>query len=298
MTDRVVTGTIALFLYLFSNQVPMTALSIFLISLIQGITEFLPISSSGHLILLPVLTGLADQGQTADVAAHFGTLAAVILYLRRDLIRMASSVMPLTKTDRASLRLFGILILSSLPVILVGLGVEILSPSFLRLTITVALANIFFAGWLYWADRQPVSHRLCKDGTDYEWSKLTVWQAIFIGIAQVAALIPGASRSGVTMTMARQLGLDRLSAARFSLLLSVPVICGAAILKTANLFSAETPPDLTALAAITSLSFVCALGAIRWLMGWLTSANFTIFVLYRLMLGLVLLGLIVAGAIN
>ena len=115
----------------------MTALSIFLISLIQGITEFLPISSSGHLILLPVLTGLADQGQTADVAAHFGTLAAVILYLRRDLIRMASSVMPLTKTDRASLRLFGILILSSLPVILVGLGVEILSPSFLRLTITV-----------------------------------------------------------------------------------------------------------------------------------------------------------------
>ena len=114
----------------------------------------------------------------------------------------------------------------------------------------------------------------------------------------MAALIPGASRSGVTMTMARQLGIDRLSAARFSLLLSVPVICGAAILKTANLFSAETPPDLTALAAITSLSFVCALGAIRWLMGWLTSANFTIFVLYRLMLGLVLLGLIVAGAIN
>ena len=276
----------------------MATLSIFLISLIQGITEFLPISSSGHLILLPVLTGLADQGQTADVAAHFGTLAAVMLYLRRDLIRMASFVLPFNKTDKVSLRLFGILILSSLPVILVGLAIEILSPSFLRLTITVALANIFFAGWLYWADRQPVRHRLCKNGKDYEWSQLTIWQAVFIGIAQVAALIPGASRSGVTMTMARQLGLDRLSAARFSLLLSVPVIGGAAVLKTANLFSAEIPPDIPALAAITSLSFVCALGAIRWLMGWLTSANFTIFVLYRLMLGAILLGLIMTGAID
>ena len=208
----------------------MTALSIFLISLIQGITEFLPISSSGHLILLPALTGLADQGQTADVAAHFGTLAAVMLYLRRDLGGMINSVLPFTKTDKAYLRLVGLLILSSLPVILVGLGIEILSPSVLRLAMTVALTNIFFAVWLYCADRQPVSQRLYKHGS-YDWSQLTVRHAFFIGIAQVAALMPGASRSGVTMTMARQLGLDRLSAARFSLLLSVPVIGGAAVLK-------------------------------------------------------------------
>ena len=213
----------------------MTAFSIFLISLIQGITEFLPISSSGHLILLPALTGLVDQGQTADVAAHFGTLAAVILYLRRDLLRIISSVLPLTRTDRASLRLIGLLILSSLPVILVGLSVEILSPSVLRMTITVALANIIFAGWLYWADLQPVTYKLCKNGRDYEWSDLTVRQAVFIGIAQLAALIPGASRSGVTMTMARQLGLDRLSAARFSLLLSVPCL----------LYTSPSPRDLS-----------------------------------------------------
>jgi len=276
----------------------MTALSIFFISLIQGITEFLPISSSGHLILLPALTGLADQGQTADVAAHFGTLAAVMLYLRRDLVRMISSILPLTKTDKASLRLAGLLILSSLPVILAGLGVEILSPSVLRLAITVALANIIFAGWLYWADRQPISHKLCKDGKDYNWSQLTVQQAIFIGIAQVAALIPGASRSGVTMTMARHLGLDRLSAARFSLLLSVPVIAGAAVLKTVGLITDETQPHMPALAAIACLSFICALGAIRWLMAWLAAASFMIFIVYRLILGVLLLCLILAGVIS
>ena len=121
---------------------------------------------------------------------------------------------------------------------------------------------------------------------------------MFIGVAQVAALIPGASRSGVTMTMARQLGLDRLSAARFSLLLSVPVIGGAVVLKTINMFTAEAQPDIPALAAITCLSFMCALGAIRWMMSWLATANFTIFVLYRLALGTLLLSLIMAGIIS
>lgn len=276
----------------------MTALNIVLISFIQGITEFLPISSSGHLVLIPALTGLADQGQTADVAAHLGTLAAVVLYLRRDMTRMISSVLPLTRKHEPSLRLLGLIILSSLPVISVGLIIEALSPSVLRLAMTVALANIFFAGWLYWADRQAVRHILYRDGGEYDWSSLTARQAIFIGVAQVTALIPGASRSGVTMTMARQLGLDRLSAARFSLLLSVPVIGGAVVLKAINMFTEETQPDVFALAAIACLSFICALGAIRWMMGWLSTANFTIFVLYRLALGTLLLSLIMAGVIS
>ena len=276
----------------------MTALNIFLISIIQGITEFLPISSSGHLILLPALTGLADQGQTADVAAHLGTLAAVVLYLRRDMASMISSVLPLTGTEKASRHLIKLLILSSLPVILIGLIIEILSPSVLRLAITVALANISFACWLYWADRQPISHVFHRDGAEYDWSKLTIRQAVLIGVAQVAALIPGASRSGVTITMARQMGIDRLSAARFSLLLSVPVISGAVVLKTVNMFIAEVQPDIFALTAITCLSFFCALGAIRLMMGWLAIANFTIFVIYRLVLGALLLGLILAGIIS
>jgi len=276
----------------------MTALSIFLVSLIQGITEFLPVSSSGHLILLPSLTGLADQGQTADVAAHLGTLAAVMLYLRRDLTDMTISLLPRADAVQTARRLAGLLILASLPVIAVGLAVELAAPSLLRLAVTVAAANLVFAVWLFWADRQPVRTTLHEGGTRFDWSRLTIRQALLIGLAQIFALIPGASRSGVTMTMARQLGLDRLSAARFSLLLSIPVISGAAVVKLAGLISADTPPDIPALVAVILLSFLFALAAIRWMMGWLAKASFTIFVVYRLGLGAILLGLIAGGVIS
>ena len=276
----------------------MTALSIFLVSLIQGITEFLPVSSSGHLILLPSLTGLADQGQTADVAAHLGTLAAVMLYLRRDLTDMTISLLPRADAVQTARRLAGLLILASLPVIAVGLAVELAAPSLLRLAVTVAAANLVFAVWLFWADRQPVKTTLHEGGTRFDWSRLTIRQALLIGLAQIFALIPGASRSGVTMTMARQLGLDRLSAARFSLLLSIPVISGAAVVKLAGLISADTPPDIPALVAVILLSFLFALAAIRWMMGWLAKASFTIFVVYRLGLGAILLGLIAGGVIS
>ena len=276
----------------------MTALSIFLVSLIQGITEFLPVSSSGHLILLPSLTGLADQGQTADVAAHLGTLAAVMLYLRRDLTDMTISLLPRADAVQTARRLAGLLILASLPVIAVGLAVELAAPSLLRLAVTVAAANLVFAVWLFWADRQPVRTTLHEGGTRFDWSRLTIRQALLIGLAQIFALIPGASRSGVTMTMARQLGLDRLSAARFSLLLSIPVISGAAVVKLAGLISADTPPDVPALVAVILLSFLFALAAIRWMMGWLAKASFTIFVVYRLGLGAILLGLIAGGVIS
>ena len=276
----------------------MTALSIFLVSLIQGITEFLPVSSSGHLILLPSLTGLADQGQTADVAAHLGTLAAVMLYLRRDLTDMTISLLPRADAVQTARRLAGLLILASLPVIAVGLAVELAAPSLLRLAVTVAAANLVFAVWLFWADRQPVRTTLHEGGIRFDWSQLTIRQALLIGLAQIFALIPGASRSGVTMTMARQLGLDRLSAARFSLLLSIPVISGAAVVKLAGLISADTPPDIPALVAVILLSFLFALAAIRWMMGWLAKASFTIFVVYRLGLGAILLGLIAGGVIS
>lgn len=281
----------------------MTVLSIFLVSIIQGITEFLPVSSSGHLILLPALSGLKDQGQTADVAAHLGTLAAVILYLRGTLMTMLFSFLPSAGAKKtthlqAERRLAGLLIIASLPVICVGLVVELLSPSVLRLAVSVAVANIVFAIWLYLADQRPVRHNLHIAADRFDWSALTMRQAVLIGGAQIFALIPGASRSGVTMTMARQLGLDRLSAARFSLLLSIPVIGGAAVLKLAGLITSDQSPDLAALASIIVLSFLFALGAIRWMMGWLAKASFTIFVVYRLGLGLILLGLIAGGVIS
>lgn len=276
----------------------MPILSIFLVSSLQGLTEFLPVSSSGHLILLPVLTGLADQGQTMDVAAHFGTLAAVILYLRRDILAMGLVVMPFAAGQGNARHLLVLLIMASIPVILVGLFIELLAPAVLRLAATIAVANLVFAIWLWHADRQPARQNLYNADDMFDWEKLSLRQAILIGFAQIFALIPGASRSGVTMTMARQLGLDRLSAARFSLLLSVPVIGGAAVLKLIGLLRDSSPPDFFAVAAVITLSFVFALCAIRWMMGWLAKASFGIFIIYRLALGLLLLALIGGGWIN
>lgn len=265
-----------------------------LIAAIQGITEFLPVSSSGHLVLLPNLTNLPDQGQILDVAAHAGTMLAVMIYLRDDILDIFSELLNRTKPRSlsGSRYLAGILIVASLPVIIVGLAVQFLDPSFLRLTMTVAVANLLCAGWLYVADRTPVIHSLSVNEHKINWHHLSPKDAFYIGCAQIIALIPGASRSGVTITMARQLGYDRLSAARFSLFLSLPVIAGASLVKGATL---STTPDknlLIAAGIVAFLSFIFALGAIRWMMSWLSRTDFSIFVWYRIGLGFVLLGYI------
>ena len=270
--------------------------ALFLIALIQGITEFLPISSSGHLVLLPHLSNFTDQGQVMDVAAHLGTLGAVMVYVRRDIWAMLASLPPRTPSHAGDRRLISLLIIASLPVILAGLMVELAGPDFLRLAIIVALANLVFAAWLWRADKTDIRHNLTSDQPARpNWQAMSYLHAFFIGLAQIFALIPGASRSGVTMTMARQLGYDRLSAARFSLLLSVPVIAGAGLLKGVSLYTNQTSVDMAALAGVAGLSFIFALLAIRWMMGWLARADFRIFVFYRLALGLVLLGLIAVG---
>ena len=287
--------------------------ALFLIALFQGITEFLPISSSGHLVLLPHLSNFADQGQVMDVAAHLGTLAAVMVYVRRDIWAMLASLTPRAPAGASSRRLIGLLIIASLPVIVAGLALELAGPDFLRLTIVVALANLVFALWLWRADKTDIRHDLTNNqladinapqtnapqtsSLQTNWQAMSYLHAFFIGLAQIFALIPGASRSGVTMTMARQLGYDRLSAARFSLLLSVPVIAGAGLLKGISLYTSQTRMDIAALAAVAGLSFIFALLAIRWMMGWLARADFRIFVFYRLALGILLLSLIAAGLV-
>ena len=265
----------------------------FFIALIQGITEFLPVSSSGHLVLIPHITAFADQGQVMDVAAHIGTLAAVMLYLRRDIIAMLASLFTRAVDKMRYRRLTGLLIIASLPVIIAGLLLELAGAEFLRLVWIVASANLVFALWLWVADRRDIQTDLSRSDTRQpEWEKLSYRHALYIGLAQIFALIPGASRSGVTMTMARQLGYDRLSAARFSLLLSVPVIAGAGVLKGVSLYRTGEGVDLLSLGLVAGLSFIFALLAIRWMMGWLARADFRIFVFYRLGLGIVLLGLL------
>jgi len=267
--------------------------ALYLIALIQGITEFLPVSSSGHLVLIPHITAFADQGQVMDVAAHIGTLAAVILYLRRDIIAMLASLFAPTVDKMRYRRLTGLLIIASLPVIIAGLLLELAGAEFLRLVWIVASANLVFALWLWVADRRDIQTDLSRSDTRQpEWEKLSYRHALYIGLAQICALIPGASRSGVTMTMARQLGYDRLSAARFSLLLSIPVIAGAGVLKGVSLYRTGEGVDILSLGLVAGLSFIFALLAIRWMMGWLAQADFRIFVFYRLGLGIVLLGLL------
>lgn len=265
----------------------------FFIALIQGITEFLPVSSSGHLVLIPHITAFADQGQVMDVAAHIGTLAAVMLYLRRDITAMLASLFTRAVDKMRYRRLTGLLIIASLPVIIAGLLLELAGAEFLRLVWIVASANLVFALWLWVADRRDIQTDLSRSDTRQpEWEKLSYRHALYIGLAQIFALIPGASRSGVTMTMARQLGYDRLSAARFSLLLSVPVIAGAGVLKGVSLYRTSEGLDMLSLGLVAGLSFIFALLAIRWMMGWLARADFRIFVFYRLGLGIVLLGLL------
>ena len=261
------------------------------LSAIQGITEFLPISSSGHLVLFPALTGYADQGQLIDVAAHFGTLGAVLIYVRAEVVRMIRGVFSLGKADQEGLALAMMVIMASLPVIAVGLIVELWDPAFLRFALTVALANIMFAGLLYQAD------------TTYPETKtmgaMTMRDAVFIGASQIFALIPGTSRSGITMTAARAKGYSRTDSARFSMLLSLPVIGGASLLKSRHFLTADSAHLGTAqmadAALVAGLSLLTALIAIRFMMGWLAKADFKLFVYYRLALGALLLGAISFG---
>ncbi len=262
-----------------------------LLALVQGITEFLPVSSSGHLVLVPSITKQGDHGVSIDVAAHIGTLIAVMIYVRSDLFKMTLALQnTVLKTlrpnaniliDVPSLMMIKILIIATIPVIIAGFLISLFEPDMLRLVQTVAISNIIFAIFLWHSDKtSPSEHTL---------SEMGLKQALFIGLAQMLALIPGTSRSGVTMTMARYLGFERLSAARFSLLLSIPVIIAAGCLQIVKLIRQENIVVGAAALYVAIFSSIIALGAIHGMMKWLGRANFNLFVYYRFALGLVLL---------
>ncbi|MEK9598141.1 MAG: undecaprenyl-diphosphate phosphatase [Alphaproteobacteria bacterium] len=262
-----------------------------LLALVQGITEFLPVSSSGHLVLVPSITNRSDHGVSIDVAAHIGTLIAVIIYVRSDLIKMTLALRNTAlKTlrpnaniliDAPSLMMIKMLIIATIPVIIAGFLVSVFEPDMLRLVQTVAISNIIFAIFLWHSDTtSPCKHTL---------SEMGLKQALFIGLAQMLALIPGTSRSGVTMTMARYLGFERLSAARFSLLLSIPVIIAAGCLQIVKLIRQEDIVVGASALYVAIFSCIIALGAIHGMMKWLERTNLNLFVYYRFALGLVLL---------
>ncbi len=273
----------------------MPIFHLLLLSLIQGITEFLPISSSGHLLLFHKLVSTPDGAAMDllfDIAVHVGTLLAVLIYFRRDVARMFFGILPLLsgRWHHEGARLNLLILVGSVPVIAAGFVLHWFDPLWLRQSWILATATIIFGVVLWWADAYGAV--LEKQKTVDE---LSFRDAILIGLAQVLALIPGTSRSGVTMSAALFAGYSRVEAARYSLLLSIVAISGAGLLGGLDVLKADSL-DLTLDVAIAMiLSCVSALIAIAVMMRWLARQSFKIFAIYRIVLGLVLFGAIFMG---
>ncbi len=259
----------------------------FVLALVQGITEFLPISSSAHLILLPYLTGWPDQGLIYDLAAHLGTLGAVILYFRRDLGRVLAGGWRSISGQGINEdgRLFWYLIIASVPVGIVGLTIYGLVAGHFRAAALIAVTNILFALLLWWSDK---SARLSRD-----FNAINLRDALLIGLAQAVALIPGVSRSGVTITAALFLGLTRQAAARFSFLLSIPATLMATAYGVYRLLFLPAEGDVLMFGLVAGLSFLSALVAIHLFLRFLDRFGLLPYVVYRLLLGGVLLVLFI-----
>lgn len=263
----------------------MPMLHIVVLALIQGITEFLPISSQAHLQLLSSFSGWADQGLMIDVAVHVGTLGAVIVYFWRDLWTMTTGVVRLAKGHRSpDARLAGYLIIGTLPAVAAGYFLSRYYPAGIRSIEIIGWTTLIFGVLLYIADKVGMTVRSLKH--------IKISDIIIIGCAQAVAFIPGTSRSGITMTAARILGIERRESARLSMLLSIPVIIGAGSLQGWKLYqSGNISLSVDALLA-AALAFVAALVVMAGLMAWLKKSTYTPFVIYRVVLGSILLSVV------
>lgn len=263
----------------------MPLFHLFLVAVIQGITEFLPISSSGHLILLPNLTGMADQGLVIDVAVHVGTLFAVVLYFWSDVRAAAVGSLQLLrgKVDTPGAFLALCLIMATIPVVIAGLAMKVTGLNeAMRSTAVIGWTMLIFGIVLYFADQKAPETRKAED-----WS---LKHAIIMGLWQVIALIPGTSRSGITITGARTLGYGREGAAKLSMLMSIPTIAMAGLLLSLDVIGEGNVDAAKDGAIAAGFAFVSALLALTLMMRLLRSVSFTPYVIYRIVLGVILLG--------
>ncbi len=266
----------------------MLIIQIVVLALIQGITEFLPISSSGHLILVPLLTGWPDQGVITDMVTNLGTLLAVIVYFWRDVVAMLRGLVDAARREATrDRRLVFNVIIGTMPIILVGLVLKVTHlDEHIRSATLVAVNAIVFGVLLYLFDAFGLMRRTIAD---MNWKT-----SLIIGCAQALSLSPGTSRSGITMTAGRGLGFTRPDAARFSFLLSIPANGAASVLVIGDaLKSGETISAAVILTGV--LTFFIALGTITILMRLVRRMSFLPFAAYRILLGAVLLGLIYSG---
>jgi undecaprenyl-diphosphatase len=260
----------------------MTTLQIVLLALLQGLTEFLPISSSGHLVLLPLFVGWEDQGLAFDVAVHFGTLIAVVTYFRDEVMRILRALLSAARGGDFShdARLGVNLAVGTVPVALAGLALGDFIDGHLRSALVIATTTAVFGVLLWVADRFGRRQRAVDSAT--------VIDALVVGFAQVLALVPGTSRSGITMTAALARGFDRDGAARFSFLLSIPVIVLASGYQTLKLLSQPAAGHWSEIAVGVVVSAVAAYLSIGWFMGFVARAGMWVFALYRVLLAVVI----------
>lgn len=264
----------------------MTSFQATVLAIVQAVTEFLPISSSGHLILVPHFLGWPDQGLAFDIATHTGTLLAILVYFRRDVLDLIAGFFtgkPRSQSvDFAPRPMAWAIALGTIPAGVVGLALEDWISTEARNPLLIACTAIVYGLLLLFADRVGKQWR--------EIGTLGIPDALLIGAAQALALVPGTSRSGITITAALLLGFTRPAAARFSFLLIIPISILVAVLDGYKLISGEIPdPDLPAMAIGLAVSAVVGYGVIAWLLTWLRRQPLTVFVVYRVLLGLFIL---------
>jgi undecaprenyl-diphosphatase len=262
----------------------MSLLHLALLATVQGITEFLPISSSAHLIFVPMLLGIEDQGLAIDVAVHVGTLAAVMLYFRTDVASAVRGTLHILagrwRTGEA--RLAALLAIATVPVVVVGFVLEItnLVDAFRSIAV-IGWTTLLFGLVLYWADQRSPTERRADS-----WN---LNDAVIMGLWQAVALVPGVSRSGATITASRWLGYERADGARIAMLMSIPTIMASGVLVGSEVVAGADWATARAAAIGALLAFVAAYATLSLMMRLLRSVSYTPYVAYRVVLGLVLL---------
>lgn len=278
----------------------MSFLQMLIIAVVQGITEFLPISSSGHLILVSVFTGFEDQGPMIDIAVHVGSLLAIIVYFFKDVSSLARGGFASVGIGNAPAerRLFWWIVLGTIPAVIFGFAIKLgFLNGFVESTFGIPIVEDDLLASIRFTDliaTNLIVYGILLGLADYfgkeekTFEQMTWRDGLIVGLAQALALVPGTSRSGVTMTAARLLGYGRFEAARFSFLLSIPAVAGAGVLIIPDLLKADSALLLEAI--ITgAMTFIAAFATMAFLMNFLKRASMLVFVLYRIAMGCALL---------
>lgn len=253
----------------------------FVLGILQGVTEFLPISSSAHLILTPAFTGWTDQGIAFDLAVHVGTLLAVVLYFRRDVFNLTrDGLISLSRRQVVGQgALAGFLVIGTIPTGLAGLFLLDMIENELRAVEIIFATTLGFGLLLGWADWRPNRQRTLES--------LTWKDALLVGLAQAVSLVPGTSRSGATITAGLLLGMSRQAASRFSFLLAIPITALASAVKLLDVAMADSPVDWMGFLVGGVTSFVMAMTAIHFFLKWLNQVGMWPYVIYRVVLAAV-----------